>query len=177
MTHLVTSGNQKFTLRTSQSAPCSLANQRNFIWVLSLLARRNKFGALKIEINSNQIKCSFLTGGETRSGRGKTAQSRVENLTNSTYMWRQVSESIESLSSTTRRQRQLHKFCIFNEAKKSFARPSSAFFISVHFFPVLGKSATWNDHFSGFTENVNTRPPIWIFFPGVYTTPLNSVPG
>ena len=39
---------------------------------------------------------------------------------------------------------------------KRFARPSSAFFISVHFMPVLGKSATWNDHFSSFTENVNT---------------------
>ena len=27
---------------------------------------------------------------------------------------------------------------------KSFAHPSRAFFISVHFFPVLGKSATWS---------------------------------
>ena len=60
---------------------------------------------------------------------------------------------------------------------KRFARPSRAFFISVHFFPVLDKSATWNDHFSSFTENVNAQPPIWIFFPGFYTAPLNLVPG
>ena len=51
---------------------------------------------------------------------------------------------------------------------KSFARPSRAFFISVHFFPVLGKSLTWNEHFSSFTENVNTQRPILIFFPGFY---------
>ena len=60
---------------------------------------------------------------------------------------------------------------------KSFARPSRAFFNSVHFFQVLGKSATWNDHFSSFTENVNTQAQIWIFFLNVDTGPLNSVPG
>ena len=41
-----------------------------------------------------------------------------------------------------RRQRQRHKFCIFNEQKQTFARPSRAVIISVHFFPVLGKSVT-----------------------------------
>ena len=45
-------------------------------------------------------------------------------------------------SSRTRRQRQRHTFCIFNELKQTFARPSRAFIISVHFFPVLDKSAT-----------------------------------
>ena len=44
--------------------------------------------------------------------------------------------------------------------KKTFARPSSAFIISVHFFPVLGQSATWNDHFWSFKENVNTQAEI-----------------
>ena len=48
--------------------------------------------------------------------------------------------------------------------------------ISVHFFPVLGKSATWNDHFSSFKENVNNQGEIWIFFPSLDTVPLNSVP-
>ena len=38
---------------------------------------------------------------------------------------------------------------------KRFACSSRAFFfISVHFFPVLCKSASWNDHFSRFTGNV-----------------------
>ena len=83
----------------------------------------------------------------------------------------------ESLRCTTRRQRQRHKFCIFNEAKQKLCTLFTCLFISVHFFPVLGKSATWNDHFSSFTEKVNTQPPLWIFFPGFYTAPLNSVPG
>ena len=39
----------------------------------------------------------------------------------------------------------------------SFACLPRAFFVSVHFFPVLGKSATWNNYFSSFTENVNTH--------------------
>ena len=50
-------------------------------------------------------------------------------------------------------------FAYLMNKNKSFARPSHAFFfffvISVHFFPVLGKSASWNDHFSSFTEHVN----------------------
>ena len=50
--------------------------------------------------------------------------------------------TLGSLRSTTRRQRQRHKFCKIKEQNKSFARPPRAFFISVHFFPVLGKSAT-----------------------------------
>ena len=62
-------------------------------------------------------------------------------------------------------------FAYLMKQNNSFARPSRVFFISVHFFHVLGKSTTWNDHFSSFTENVNTRPPIWIFFPGFYTAP------
>ena len=33
---------------------------------------------------------------------------------------------------------------------KTFTRPSRAVIISVNFFPVLGKSATWNDHYSGY---------------------------
>jgi len=98
----------------------------------------------------------------------------VQNYEHIASRWK---ETLESLRSTTQWQRRCHKFCIFNEANKSFARPSGAFFISVHFFHVLGKSATWNGHISSFAENVNRRPPIWIFFPGFYTAPLNSVPG
>jgi len=56
---------------------------------------------------------------------------------------------------------------------KSFARPSRVFTISVHFFPVLDKSATWKDHFSSFNENVNTQMRIEIFFPSFDTAPLN----
>ena len=33
-------------------------------------------------------------------------------------------------------------FAYLMKQNKRFARPSRAFFISVHFFPVLGKSAT-----------------------------------
>ena len=55
---------------------------------------------------------------------------------------------------------------------KTFARPSRAFIISVHFFPVLRKFATWNDHFSGNKENVNTQARIWIFFPSLDTAPF-----
>lgn len=98
----------------------------------------------------------------------------VQNYEHISSRWK---ETLESLRATTQRQQRCHKCCMFHEAKQSFARPSRAFFISVHFFHVLGKSATWNGHFSSFAENVNTRPPIWIFFPGFYTTPLNSVPG
>ena len=58
---------------------------------------------------------------------------------------------------------------------KTFARPSRAVIISVHFFPVLGKSATWNDHYSNYKENRNTQARIWIFFPSLDTAPLNSV--
>ena len=61
-------------------------------------------------------------------------------------------------SSTTQRHRQRHKFCVFNEQKQKLCTPFTCFFffvISVHFFPVLGKSASWNDHFSSFTEHVN----------------------
>ena len=65
-----------------------------------------------------------------------------------------------SLRSTTRLQRRRHKICILNCQNKSFARPARAFFNSVHFFQVLGKSATLNDHFSSFTENVNTQAQI-----------------
>ena len=84
---------------------------------------------------------------------------------------------IRSLRSTTRRQRQGHKFCIFNDKNKNFAGPSRSFvFISVQFFPVLGKSAKWDDYFWSFTENVNTQPLTWIFSPSFDTAPLNSVP-
>ena len=69
------------------------------------------------------------------------------------------------------------KFAYLINKNKSFARPSRAFFNFLHFFQVLGKSATWNDHFSNFTENVNTQAQIWIFFSSVDTAPLNSVPG
>ena len=58
---------------------------------------------------------------------------------------------------------------------KAFARPSRAVIISVHFFPVLGKSATWNDHYSSYKENRNTQARIWIFSPSLDTAPLNSV--
>lgn len=94
----------------------------------------------------------------------------VQNYEHISSRWK---ETLESLRSMTRRQRQCHKFCIFNEAKQKFCTPFTCLF---HFFHILGKSATWNDHFSSFVENVNTWLPIWIFFPGFYTTPLNSVP-
>jgi len=48
-----------------------------------------------------------------------------------------LSSLTESLRSTTRRQRQRHKFCIFNEANKEFARTSRAFF---HFCTFLSRS-------------------------------------
>ena len=54
-------------------------------------------------------------------------------------------------------------------------RPSRAVIISVHFFPVLGKSATWNDHYTSYKENRNTQARIWIFSPSLDTAPLNSV--
>ena len=59
---------------------------------------------------------------------------------------------------------------------KTFARPSRAFIISVHFFPVLDKSETWKDHFSSFNEKVNTQAQIGISFPSLDTAPLISVP-
>ena len=43
------------------------------------------------------------------------------------YTW-YLALTIESLRSTTRR----HKFCIFNEQKKTFARLSRAFIITIH---------------------------------------------
>ena len=86
-----------------------------------------------------------------------------------------VVNKIGSLRPTTRRQRQRHKFCIMIK-NKTFAHPSRTFFISVHFFPVLGKCATWNDRFSSFNENVNTQARIGIFFPSLDTATLNSVP-
>ena len=54
------------------------------------------------------------------------------------------------------------KFAYLIDKNKSFARPSRAFFFfnSMHFFQVLSKSATSNDHFSCFTENVNTQAEI-----------------
>ena len=79
--------------------------------------------------------------------------------------------------STTRLQRRRHKICILNWEKQKFCTPFTCFSNSVHFFQVLGKSATWNDHFSSFTENVNTQAQIWIFFSSVDTAPLTSVPG
>ena len=64
-------------------------------------------------------------------------------------------------------------FAYLTNSNKSFARPSRTFLISAYFFHVLGKSATWNDHFSSFTENMNTLPRIWIFFPSFDTVPRN----
>ena len=87
-----------------------------------------------------------------------------------------VVNKIGSLRSTTRRQRQRHKFCIFNDQKQNLSTRFTYFFISVHFFSVLGKCATWNDHFSSFNENVNTQARIGIFFPSLDTAPLNLVP-
>ena len=55
---------------------------------------------------------------------------------------------------------------------KTFARSSRAFIIAVHFFPVLRKFATRNDHFSGNKENVNTEARIWIFFPSLDIAPI-----
>ena len=55
---------------------------------------------------------------------------------------------------------------------KTFARPSRAFIISLHFFPVLPKFVTWNDHSWGNKENVNTQARIWIFFPSLDTASL-----
>ena len=37
------------------------------------------------------------------------------------------------------------------------------FLISVHFSPVIGKSASWNDHFSIFTEGVNLNFLSWLW--------------
>ena len=63
------------------------------------------------------------------------------------------------------------KFAYLIDKNKSFARPSRAFFNSVHFFQVLGKSAMWNDHFSSVTENVNTQAQIWIQYSFLALTP------
>ena len=41
-------------------------------------------------------------------------------------------------------------------------RSAHAFYIFVHFFAVLCKTATWNDQILGFLENVSTRR--WISF-------------
>ena len=41
-----------------------------------------------------------------------------------------------------------------NEQKQKLYTLSTSFFISVHFFPVLDKSAARNDHFSSFTEDM-----------------------
>ena len=83
---------------------------------------------------------------------------KYANLWRSCFRCRRgcVNSLIGSLRSTTRPYRRRHKICILNWQKQTFSRPSRAFFNSVHFFQVLGKSATWNDHFSSFTENVNT---------------------
>ena len=59
--------------------------------------------------------------------------------------------------------------------KKTFARRWRALIIYVHFFPVLGNSTTWNDHYSGYKENRNTQGRIWIFSPSLDSAPLNSV--
>ena len=53
---------------------------------------------------------------------------------------------------TARRQQQRHKFCLFNDLL--------IIFIAVDFFPFLGEFVTSNDHFSSFTENVNTQARI-----------------
>ena len=62
-----------------------------------------------------------------------------------------LSSLLWSQRSTTRERRKRQTFGISKEQKQK------------HFFPVLGKSAAWNDHFSSFTENVN-KQRIWIFF-------------
>ena len=51
-------------------------------------------------------------------------------------------EEIGSLRSTTRRQRQRHNFAYLMNESKTFARPSRAFIIVVHFFPVLRREMT-----------------------------------
>ena len=91
----------------------------------------------------------------------------------------QFVKEIGSVKSTTRRQRQYYKFCIFNEQTQELCTPfTCCFFISVHFFPFLGEFVTSNDHFSSFTENLNTQARIWIFFSSFDTVAaLNSVPG
>ena len=85
-----------------------------------------------------------------------------------------LSSLLRSLRSTTRLQRRRHQICILNWQKQILHALHVLFCNSLHFFQVLGKSATWNDHFSSFSENVNTQ--IWIFFSSVDTAPLNSVP-
>ena len=37
-------------------------------------------------------------------------------------------------------------FAYLMNKNKTFARLSRAFIITIHLFPVLGKSAMWNDH-------------------------------
>ena len=89
------------------------------------------------------------------------------NQSNHWFVALSLSLPLGSSRSTTRLRRRRHKICIFNCQKKRSCTPFTCFFISVHFFLVLGKSATWNDHFSSFTENVNTQAQIWIFFSSV----------
>ena len=49
-------------------------------------------------------------------------------------------------------------FCTFYVQKQKLCTLfTSLFLISVYFFVVIGKSATWNDQFSSFTEKVNTQ--------------------
>ena len=68
-------------------------------------------------------------------------------------------------SATKQGQSERHKFaCLISKPKKkSFARLARAFFICVHFVPVVGKSTTCNDQISSFTKNVNTQRRILIF--------------
>ena len=75
-----------------------------------------------------------------------------------------IRDSIYIIKYTARRQQQRHKFCIFNEQKEKLCTPLRAFFISVDFFSYLGEFVTSNDHFSSFTENVNTQARISILF-------------
>ena len=82
--------------------------------------------------------------------------------------WKIYCDDHSSLSSTTAVQYEFLK-------KKTFARRWRAVIIYVHFFPFLGNSATWNDHYSSYKENRNTQARIWIFSPSLDTASLNSV--
>ena len=95
--------------------------------------------------------------------------------------WKMIAETRSyifrwRLRSTTRPQRRHHKICILNCQKQKFCTPFTCFFL----IPCISFKFSANlrrDHFSSFTENVNTQVQIWIFFSSVDNAPLNSVPG
>ena len=120
-----------------------------------------------VERTRTSTKCQKMKNARAKRSRILFFIVKYANLWG--FCCRRRRACLSSLISATRRQRQRHTFCILIKQKQKHFTPLTSFFhfisffhFSFHFISFLVKSSTLNDHFSSFTENVNTQAQILI---------------